>query len=134
MTTRIICDTSGWPLILVRFPGVYSDAEFADYLTELTALVGRGPEGLVIDTRNTHPPTATQRQLLIKFVKTQHRALGRMCGIVFIIDSAVARMAMTAVSWLVARPCPVEFVASLNEAQAWIAKHKSAGIGRSLQD
>jgi hypothetical protein len=134
MTTRITCDISGWPVILVRFPGVYSDAEFAEYLDELSALVGRGPAGLVIDTRNTHPPTPTQRQLLIKFVKTQHKVLGRMCGIVFIIDSAVARLAMTAVSWLVAKPCPVEFQSSLNEAQAWIAKQKSAALGQSLQD
>ena len=134
MTARITCDISSWPLILVHFPGVYSDAEFAEYLGELSALVERGPDGLVIDTRNTHPPTPKQRQLLGRFVKTQHKALGRMCGIVFIIDSAVARYAMTAVSWLVAKPCPVEFRSSLNEAQAWIAKQKSAALGQSLQE
>jgi hypothetical protein len=134
MTTRIACDISGWPLIVVHFPSTYSDAEFAEYLGELSTLVGRGPGGLVIDTRNTHPPTPTQRQLLIRFVKTQHKALGRMGGIAFIIDSAVARYAMTAVSWLVAKPCPVEFVSSLNDARAWIAKQKSAAIGQSLQD
>lgn len=125
-TTHITCDISGWPLIVVRFPLAYSDAEFALYLTELTALVGRGPEALVIDTRETHPPTPTQRQLLIRFVKSQGEALGRMVGIVFISDSAIARYAMTAVSWLVAKPCPVEFLASLSEARTWVARKKRA--------
>jgi hypothetical protein len=132
---RITCDEQSWPVLIVRFPGCYSDAEFSLYLSGLGAALARQPLALILDTRAAQTPTATQRQLLMRFVKSHWHALNRLCGLAFIVDSSVARHALTAVSWLVAKPCPVELVANMSEAFDWVASRgarpgaKVGGVG-----
>jgi len=120
---RITCDQQSWPVILVRFPASYSDAEFADYLRELSSALAREPLAIILDTRGAQTPSATQRQQLMQFAKAQWQNLHRLRGAAFIVDSSVARHAMTAVSWVVSKPCPVEFVASMGEALDWADLH-----------
>lgn len=118
---RITCDEQSWPVVVIRFPGTYSDAEFSAYLTDLGDALGREPLAMVLDTRAAQSPTATQRQLLMRWVKGHWHALNRLCGLAFVVDSSVARHALTAVSWVVAKPCPIELVANMSEAFDWAA-------------
>ena len=117
---RIDCDVRNWPVIVVTFPGAYSDADFDAYLADLSMLLTRRPEAIIIDTRAQQSPTATQRQRLAGFVKTQWKALSWLRGIAFVVNSRVARHALTMVSWVVSTPCPIEIVPSMAEARCWL--------------
>jgi hypothetical protein len=130
--TRIACESGSWPTVVVRFRGAYTDSDFGDYLGELSSLVERGPAALIVDTRSAQPPTAIQRQRLMHFVKTHWGLLTSMCGVVFVVDSPLARHALIAVSWVVTKPCAVEFAASMSEAQTWVTQH-APPIARSLR-
>ena len=68
----------------------------------------------------------------MRFVKANWESLSGLSGIVFVVDSLIARHALTAVSWIVAKPCPIELVASMGEAQAWVLRH-GAQVERQLQ-
>jgi hypothetical protein len=116
---RITCDEKSWPIFVIRFPAAYSDAEFSSYLSELGAALTRSPRALVLDTRGAQNPSATQRQLLMRFVKHHWQSLHQLRGLAFIVDSGVARHALTAVSWVVAKPCPIQLVSSMSEAMDW---------------
>jgi hypothetical protein len=129
---RITCDKERWPIVVVTFPRAYSDAEYEDYLSELSSIVGSSPTALVIDTRLGSTPTALQRQRLMQFVKENWKRLNALRGIVFIVDSVIARHALTAVSWVVAKPCPIVLASSMGEAQAWAAQHR-VPVERQLQ-
>jgi hypothetical protein len=131
---RITCDEKSWPILVVRFPAVYSDAEFSIYLSELGSALKRSPRALVLDTRNALAPTATQRQLLMRFVKGQWQALHQLRGLAFIVDSGVARHALTAVSWVVAKPCPIQLVPSMGEALDWAQARSTRGHVREKSD
>lgn len=124
---RITCDEKSWPIVVIRFPGVYSDAEFSSYLSELGDALNRAPRALVLDTRSAQTPTAIQRQLLMRFVKGRWQALHQLRGLAFIVDSGVARHALTAVSWVVAKPCPIQLVPSMGEAMDWAQARATRG-------
>lgn len=126
---RITYDEASWPIIVIKFPDSYSDVEFSDYLTRLGAALARGPRAIILDTRAGQTPTARQRQQLMQFVKGQWAALNRLVGIAFIVDSSLARHALTAVSWAVAKPCRIRLVASMIEARAWLTLHDAPVSG-----
>jgi hypothetical protein len=121
VVARITLDEKSWPTVVIRFPASYSDADFGSYLAELGAVLGRGPRALILDTRGARAPAATQRQQLMNFVKAHWAALHRLRGLAFVVDSSVARHALTAVSWVVAKPCPLQLVGSMSEAMDWSA-------------
>jgi hypothetical protein len=109
--------------VVVKFPRSYSNEEFDSYLGDLSVVVARRPRALIVDTRSGSAPTAMQRHRMMRFVRADWQLLGNLRGIVFIVNSIVARHALTAVSWIVAKPCPIELVANMGEAQAWAARH-----------
>jgi hypothetical protein len=128
---RITCDEQSWPVVVIRFPGSYTDADFSTYLSELGAALTREPLALILDTRAAQTPTATQRQLLMRFVKNHWLAINRLRGLAFVVDSGLARHALTAVSWVVAKPCPIELVASTSEAFDWAASRGARPSARA---
>jgi len=124
---RITLDEKSWPVVVIRFPAGYSDADFASYLSELGAVLKREPRALVLDTRGAQTPAATQRQQLMHFVKAHWPALHRLRGLAFIVESSVARHALTAISWAVAKPCPIQMVSSMGEALDWAQARSTRG-------
>jgi hypothetical protein len=115
-------DSSHWPTVSVHFPTEYTDQDFAAYLQELTPLLKRGAVALIVDTRGAPPPSALQRQELLPFVRRQWDSLHRLRGALIVVDSPVARHVLTAVSWMVAKPCSVVLLPSLADPQAWLAQ------------
>jgi hypothetical protein len=117
--SQITGDRSGWPIVAFKFPESYSNEEFDEYLGDLSVVVALRPTALIIDTSSAALPTAMQRHRLLRFAKADWQLLSNLRAIVFIVDSVVARCALTAISWLVAKPCPVALVANMREAQAF---------------
>lgn len=135
MTTAraIQLDRSRYPLVVLRYPREYDDAEFQALTAGMTELVRGGPFGLINDTRGAPMPTPTQRRMI-----TQHyadndrdiRANFLACGIVG--DSTLVRGVLTALNWVRPAPHPIKVFAGMAEAEAWVTGHFPEELARRV--
>ena len=114
-------DRSEWPVIIVRFDGIASDAEFMRYLEETRACLQPGKRTVtVLDAREPTGATQHQRRMQADWMK-QHRALIQECsaGIAFVLNSPVVRGVLTAIMWLTPLPVPHRIFADIEDARTW---------------
>jgi hypothetical protein len=126
----IVIDDSRRPIIVVRFDGLVSDAEFERYLGELEAQLEPGQRVCtILDARLAGRAPPRQRKLQADWLA---RNAGRLressVGSVFVITSALVRGVLTAIMWLQPMPVPHAVVATMDEAERW-AESRLAAAG-----
>jgi hypothetical protein len=130
MAPSIIADDSLWPLLISRFEGPVSDEIYREYLRQGTRYLQRGePYVCVFDTLQMILPTASQRQILIQWMRQNERLMREnVHGCAFIITSPVIRMMLSAIFHVVPLPVPYVAVQDLTQAVTWaMSRMKEAG-------
>src|SRR5687768_7489018 len=125
---RIVCcgplitvDSHLAPLIVIRFVGPNTDDEFKAYLAELSALVKRQqPQVSIVDATQASPPTSTQRQLQVAWMRAEEEGMKRHgLGTALVIDSAPIRMALNLMLMVKPMVIPHLVTSSFGEALQW---------------
>lgn len=95
-------DTSLWPVVVCTPRGNLSDKEYQQMFAAFDELWRRGQKFVTItDTRFNDTATARQRQLIGEWVKKNGPTIQRhSLGSVLIVESAIVRGALTAISWV----------------------------------
>ncbi len=118
----ITIDRSESPILVVRYRGAPSVADFEKYLVELGACYdARKPFGLVFDAIGAEAPSAGLRKLQADFIRQrEHQIRAYNVGTAFIVDSMLQRGALTAILWLQPLPCPHYVCAEVSEGKRWV--------------
>ncbi len=131
MGASIIYDDRHWPLLLSRFQGMATNAEYEEYLSRGTAYLQRGsPYVSVLDMARLTLPTAFQRQSQARWLE-EHEALlrERMLGCALIITSPFVRLAFSAILHVRPMPMPHVVVTDKHSAQEWaLTRLEQAGL------
>ena len=112
-------------LTIVTFHGAATDAEYAEYLHEMSAIIERNKHryqrlAVINDASRWMKSSAVQRKQQADWM-LKHDAEMRFktAGVAFVITSALVRGGLNAVLWLAPLPCPHKIVGTMEEAQAW---------------
>ncbi len=118
----IAIDRGEFPMVVVRYRGAPTLAEFQSYLAALEELYRGGRSfGLVFDSSGGDSPPAMHRKLQADFMAKHERLIRALnMGTAFVIDSVVLRGALTAILWLQPLPCPHFICGEVEEARRWV--------------
>jgi hypothetical protein len=125
----ITLDDSHWPLVLSRFVGTPSLAEFEKYLAKRTGLLQRGPHLFLVDGMRSGIKPANQRQRLVEWMG-QHEELlrERMLGTAYATNSDLMRLTLSIVFHLRPPVFPYVIVSQMEQAMGWaVCKLEEAG-------
>jgi hypothetical protein len=133
ITRGIQLDRSRYPLVVLRFPREFTDAEFQAMTVSMSELFRSGPFGLINDTRGAPVPTAKQRRAIIQQYEENDRDIRTnflACAVVG--ESALLRGVLTALNWVRPAPHPVEVFAGIPEAEEWVTSHFPDELARRV--
>jgi hypothetical protein len=120
----LIFEESAWPLAYVRFPSKpLSDDGFEYFIERYTAMVERrSPFATILDSRGlTTAITAHQRKLLTDWFDVTGKLAGEYhFGIAVLMNNALIRGALKAVTWVKPVPVPIMPFASIADAAPWL--------------
>ena len=120
----LIFDEDAWPLAYVRFPSKpISDEGFEYFIERYTAMVERRiPFATILDSRGpTTAISAQQRKRLTDWFDVTGQLAGEYhFGIAVLINSALVRGALKAVTWVKPIPVPIRPFGSIAEAAPWV--------------
>lgn len=118
----ITIDESRFPLVMVKYRGAVTDAEFDSYLSTITAFIERGRRfGAVLDTRHASAASATQRRRQAMWLREHQAELPALClGCAFVVTSPIMRGALTAIFWIQPLAFPYVICAGLHDAVSWV--------------
>jgi hypothetical protein len=125
----IIFDERDWPLMVIRFSGAPTDAEFEAYLERYEGYLNREDRyGLVMVTEPNSPMTKSKHaRMQAAWIKERFDRLSSRCvGIAFVLPSPMMRGVLKAI--LAMQTLPVRhFVASQEgPAREWIQSRLDA--------
>lgn len=136
MSGRLDIDESRYPIALMAFHGVFTDAYFDEYLAKLTEIARRpGTRALIYDIRDSGMVPAAQRRKQADWM-ARYELLTRAgtAGMAFVIDSPILRGILTAILWMSPMACPHTVVATLPEAYSWCDQTlRAASSGTELE-
>lgn len=117
-------DENAWPLTYVRFPSKpLGDDGFEYFIERYTAIVERRvPFATILDSRGpTTAITAHQRRRLTEWFEVTGQLAGEHhFGIAVLINNALIRGALKAVTWVKPIPVPVKPFGSIADAAPWV--------------
>lgn len=119
MTMRAIDhDESAFPLVVVTWTGLASDADFESFFAEQKKLLAKNlPYVQIADATNAKVMSSMQRRMIAEFSSETSSDAARLCkGTVVIISNPIVRGGMTAVLWIAKLSYPLEVVATFEEA------------------
>lgn len=120
----IFSDRSAWPVVVIRFPArPWTDQDVDDFIADLQhTYAEERPHGQIVDARIRHLMNAGQRQKLVDFVLGAQPQVERLLvSMAVIIDSAMVRGALTAVTWIVKPYWDLKVVATPEEGLEHVA-------------
>jgi hypothetical protein len=117
-------DDSLWPLRIVRFVGVATARQFAQYLMEMDACLHRGERFVcILDISQGGAPTQEQRQLQASWLKERDPLLRQFeLGVAFIVTSPLVRLALSAIFYFKPMPVPYLVTTQMSAALEWAAQ------------
>jgi hypothetical protein len=125
-------DDSRFPLVVATYDGAVTDAEFDEYLKEITEKTFARPTRsvVIVDATRAVRPNPLQRKRQAEWLKTQEAALKKTnLGTAFVISNALIRGGLTAIFWIAPMPTPTTVVATYAQAEEWaFARLREAGI------
>jgi hypothetical protein len=100
--SRILIDDSRWPLVFLRYPATFTDAEWEEHLARVVQFVRRDePWGMLNDSRGAAAPNAKQRKRVSEMYISHEPFVRRNWrGTAVVFDSLLVAGAVTAISWL----------------------------------
>jgi hypothetical protein len=126
-------DVSRLPVVVVRFSGLATDAEFDEYLVSMTRLIVERKQKSVtiLDARQSGRSPATQRKKQAAWISAHENLLRQYSlGTAFVITSPLVRGVLTAILWLQPLPSDYTVVGTMAEAERWAHERlRSAGLG-----
>jgi hypothetical protein len=136
MSASITFDDSHWPLLITRFQGAATDAQYEEYLTRGTAYLQRGELYVsIIDMGQLAMPTNAQRQRQTEWLKAHQVLLReRLLGCALIDTSPIIRLVLSAIFHVI--PLPTSYVAirDMAEGVRWTtARLAEAGLGDAAE-
>lgn len=130
-SASINIDDSLWPLLQVKFPSAFTNAQQEQYLNQLSSYLRRGERYVgVMDTHLLKNPSSEQRQRQANFIK-EHEALFRQCslGTVGIVTSPLLALGARILIHLKPMPTPFYVTSSSPAAISWAAERlEQAGL------
>lgn len=131
MQASITIDESLRPLIISRFSGRATDADYESFLAQGSAFLQRGERYVnVIDLSRLEVPTAAQRWRQAEWLETHAELMQeRLLGCALVITSPFLRMTLSVIHHV--RPIPVPFVVVSDVASGveWsVARLEEAGL------
>jgi hypothetical protein len=117
-------DDSLWPLLVIRYAGSPTDAQFDEYLAQRTQYLERGERHAVImDARQASGTGPAERRYRQAAWLKQHDAALReqVVGTAFVTESALVRLMMSVVLHIKPLASPHVAVTRFPEAVAWTA-------------
>lgn len=114
-------DDARWPLLVVRFTGTSTDAEFDGYLARLGSFVARRQDfALILDASRAGATPPLHRKKQAEFMAREEVRLRKhSAGTAFVITSALVRGALTAIFWLQPMPSEHTIASTYEEAEQW---------------
>ncbi|AKJ01017.1 hypothetical protein ATI61_112277 [Archangium gephyra] len=135
-SASITIDDSLWPLLQVKFPSAFTNAQQERYLGQLLTYLRRGERYVgVMDTHLLKNPSAEQRQRQAHFIK-EHEALFRQCslGTAGIVTSPLMALGARILIHLKPMPTPFYVASSLPAAVSWAAERlELAGLSEPAE-
>jgi hypothetical protein len=124
MARGIQFDETRFPIVVVKFAGTATDAEFGDYLSTMSRMLGKKQvTATILDATEAGATSALQRRRQADWLKKNADVLKLYSvGTAFVITSPLVRGALTAILWVQPMPAPHTLVATLPEAEAWAKK------------
>ena len=120
----LIFEETAWPLAYVRFPSKpLSDEGFEYFIERYTAMVERRMRfATILDSRGlTTAITAHQRKRLTEWFEVTGDLAGEHhFGIAVLINNALIRGALKAVTWVKPVPVPIMPFGSIADAAPWL--------------
>ena len=115
---EIVVDESRHRLVLVTYPGTYSDDEFMQDLGRLERILARRVRIVtVFDATRMERPTAARRKQQAEWLSRWEPSLMQFTMLaVFVVPTPLVRGALTAVFWWSPPKFPHVLVATLDEA------------------
>jgi hypothetical protein len=125
----IVFDRDRWPLLVIRWNGTFTNAEFAEAIVVLERFLG-GNEvfGVVNDLSALSTiPDAKQRKRLAEHLRLYEKAYTRrIAGWANVITSPIIRGVVTALSWWNPLNHPHVNMGTATEAEAWVLERLGA--------
>jgi hypothetical protein len=129
-TASIEVDETRFPLVVVTFVGVATDAEFEAYLERMSDVMARREvTATVLDASRAGPTPPKQRARQADWIKANADVLRRYsAGSAFVITSPLIRGLLTAILWLAPMPQAHDVFSSRAAAEQWaVARLRARG-------
>lgn len=120
---NIIVDRTAAPVVVVRFVGVATDEEFAEYLRQMTDVcLNIDPLAFIIDSRESMNRSPSHLAEQARWMKEHRRDLVRSAGTAFVIDQPVMRFALSSVFAIAPLPSRYIVKETFSDATAWVGQ------------
>jgi hypothetical protein len=119
----IIFDERDWPVMVIRFSGAPTDAEFEAYLERYETYLQREDRyGLVMVTEPNSPMTKSKHaRMQAAWIKERYDRLSERCvGIAFVLPSPMMRGVLKAILAMQSLPVPYSVSATEEPARKWV--------------
>ncbi len=117
---EIEVDESEWPVIVVRWQGLLSDASLAAGLVRMDALLARGERfAIIVDTRGGEGLTPEQRKMVLAHMKRNVELNTRFLVQAFVANDLLSRSLYWGVQLLMPSPFPSKVFGEFDAARAW---------------
>lgn len=127
---KIVVDTVRWPLVVVRYPPVFTDEEWSAQASELDELFKRRTRFVMLSdaSRIVSAPSAKQRRFAAEKIDARREDWARYCaGAAFVTPSPLVRGVMTAINWASPPPFTQRVFATVEEGEAWLQTLEGVG-------
>ena len=119
---RPLLDVDSWPTLLIQWPKALDVDEVDDHFDEVTEILATraGNFVIVVDLTGSAPPNALVRARAGERLRgLAQRFRQRLGGVAYVVPSAFARGAVTAIHWVARVEFPSTAVSTRREATHW---------------
>jgi hypothetical protein len=114
-------DSSGWPLVTVKWAGTATDREIAAFLGQMDRWLARAEKfGLLIDSRGAGGLSPEQRTQVIGHMKSRSALTAQWLVQAIVFDNLVQRTLFYAINLLFPNPFPSKTFGQIEPAQGWL--------------
>jgi hypothetical protein len=114
-------DESQWPLVVVRWRGRATDADFDAFFVVLDRWLAQDTTfGLLLDSRGAQGVSSEQRHRIVTEIKTRSALLERNLIQAVVFDNPIQRALYFAVAWAFPMPFPSKSFSDLDSARVWL--------------
>ena len=121
---------SQWPLVVTTYVGLVTATDVDECLAMYDRLLGAGPYGVLVMSRDVRPWESTVIQRHAAWIKANEAELRRLCvGMALVLPSLWQKGLLRAILWLQPIPQPHAVFGTAGEGMAWLGdRFRVAGI------